>query len=520
MSTTPDTLIGKLEQAFVELDPTVQTALLAGAATAVGYKVYKVLAGPDYSGIPAVGASGALSSYADARAFEQHAKEIIQEGVEKYPGSVFRVPTMDGWMIVVSGHQLVDELRAAREDELSFREAVEEVIHMKYTMGTTMEHHSEHLKIVQSDVTRNIGHCFADIYDEVQAVFNDVITFEEGEEWCTVPGFMTTMAMVSRVSNRYFVGLPLCRDKDFIASNMQFAIDVFQAAMKIRKYPAWLRPLIGNYLAPYKNQRKYISGHIGAVVAQRIAEDDKYGKDREDRPVDLISWILNHTPTELRTVEDVVLRVMSFNFAAIHTSTNTFANVLFHLAAEPDKYLQPLRDEVEEVVAKHGWTKTAMREMYKLDSFLRESGRFNGLGCFSMTRKVVKKGGYTFSDGTKVPEGATVGVASHATHWREENYKDAHVFDGFRFSRMREADKTKYQMVNTDCEFLLFGHGYHACPGRFFAANELKAMLAHLVFYYDVQLEGSSRVKPENEWNTTSASPNRTAKVMFRKRQQ
>ena len=80
-----------------------------------------------YSGIPAVGASGALSSYADARAFEQHAKEIIQEGVEKYPGSVFRVPTMDGWMVVVSGHQLVDELRAAREDELSFREAVEEV---------------------------------------------------------------------------------------------------------------------------------------------------------------------------------------------------------------------------------------------------------------------------------------------------------------------------------------------------------------------------------------------------------
>ena len=61
--------------------------------------------------------------------------------------------------------------------------------------------------------------------------------------------------------------------------------------------------------------------------------------------------------------------------------SQTFANVLFHLAAEPDKYLQPLRDEVEEVVAKHGWTKTAMREMYKLDSFLRESGRYNGLGC-------------------------------------------------------------------------------------------------------------------------------------------
>ena len=145
MSIAPDTLLSELEHTLLKLYPSLQTALLASAATAVGYKFYKTLAGPNvrakgsqasavimlidrqYSGIPVVGASGALSSYAGARTFQQHAKEIIQEGVEKYPGSVFRVPTMDGWMVVVSGHQLVDELRAAREDELSFREAVEEV---------------------------------------------------------------------------------------------------------------------------------------------------------------------------------------------------------------------------------------------------------------------------------------------------------------------------------------------------------------------------------------------------------
>ncbi|KAL1744209.1 cytochrome P450 [Schizophyllum fasciatum] len=471
-----------------------------------------------YSGIPAVGSAGSLSSYAGAQHFQQHAKEMIQEGVDKYPGSVFRVPTMQGWQVVVSGHQLVDELRAAREDELSFRQAVEQLIHMKYTMGTTMEHHTSQLKIVQTDVTRNIAFRFPDVYDEVQAAFSDNITFKEGEEWCTVPAFMTTMNIIARVTNRYFVGLPLCRDKAFIMSNMRYAMDVIQTAMKIRNRPAWMRPLIGNWLAPYKNQNKYLSGHIGAVVAQRIADDDQFGTDRPDRPVDLISWILNHLPPQLRTVDEVVLRVMTFNFAAIHTSTNAWTQVLYHVAAQPE-YIAPLRAEVEEVVAQHGWTKTAMREMHKLDSFLRESGRYNGLGCFSVTRKVVKKGGYTFSNGTWVPEGATVGVASTATHWSEDNYENAHVFDGFRFSRMREANPTKYQMVNTDCEYLLFGHGHHACPGRFFAANELKAMLAHMVLHYDVQLEGGSRVKPESEWNTTASTPSRTAKVMFRKRQ-
>ncbi|KAL2286223.1 hypothetical protein FJTKL_07028 [Diaporthe vaccinii] len=33
-----------------------------------------------------------------------------------------------------------------------------------------------------------------------------------------------------------------------------------------------------------------------------------------------------------------------------------------------------------------------------------------------------------------------------------------------------------------------FGHGAHACPGRFFAANEVKIALAHLLMKYDWRL--------------------------------
>ena len=60
---------------------------------------------------------------------------------------------------------------------------------------------------------------------------------------------------------------------------------IFHNPQYIYQLTLYLPSLIGNYLAPYKNQRKYLSGHIGAVVARRIADDDKYGKDREDRPV-------------------------------------------------------------------------------------------------------------------------------------------------------------------------------------------------------------------------------------------
>ena len=55
-------------------------------------------------------------------------------------------------------------------------------------------------------------------------------------------------------------------------------------------------------------------------------------------------------------------------------------------------------------------------------------------------------------------------------------------------------------------------------PGRFFAANELKCMMAHVVEAYDVKLEDGGRI-PQPEVHTYNISPNRMAKVMFRRRQ-
>lgn len=41
--------------------------------------------------------------------------------------------------------------------------------------------------------------------------------------------------------------------------------------------------------------------------------------------------------------------------------------------------MQPLREEVETIIAKEGWTKAALMKMWKLDSFMKESQRFNGI---------------------------------------------------------------------------------------------------------------------------------------------
>lgn len=44
--------------------------------------------------------------------------------------------------------------------------------------------------------------------------------------------------------------------------------------------------------------------------------------------------------------------------------------------------MAPLREEIEAVVQAHGWSKVATDKMVKLDSFIKESLRYNNtVGC-------------------------------------------------------------------------------------------------------------------------------------------
>ena len=67
------------------------------------------------------------------------------------------------------------------------------------------------------------------------------------------------------------------------------------------------------------------------------------------------------------------------------TSTyQSLTNALYDLAAYPE-YVEPLREEIAPLVAAEGWTKAAFGKMWKVDSFLKESHRYNGMSiCASL----------------------------------------------------------------------------------------------------------------------------------------
>ena len=96
----------------------------------------------------------------------------------------------------------------------------------------------------------------------------------------------------------------------------------------------------------------------------------------------MISWILDEAigNPEYESLREITLRVLTLNFAAIHTSTTSTMAALYTLAAHPE-IAHSLREELLKMVQDHGWNKQTLDECELLDSFLKETQRHSGVSA-------------------------------------------------------------------------------------------------------------------------------------------
>ena len=104
----------------------------------------------------------------------------------------------------------------------------------------------------------------------------------------------------------------------------------------------------------------------------------------------------------------------------------------------------------------------------------------------------------TLSDGTVLPEGSTILIPDDHK-FNAKTYQDPRKFDVERFLKLRSrpGEENRHQFVTTSVEHMGFGHGAHACPGRFFASNEMKIALCFLLLKYEFRF-ASGRPGPKN----------------------
>lgn len=119
-----------------------------------------------------------------------------------------------------------------------------------------------------------------EIWDEVTCSLDDIFGTEESMGWKEICVFESMMHIIGRLSNRLFVGLPLCRNEEYLSGMRDFAQAIVPSSMLLRFVPTFLRPVLGPVFT-LPNRRAYwkTAKYTRPMIEERFANMERKRKD-------------------------------------------------------------------------------------------------------------------------------------------------------------------------------------------------------------------------------------------------
>ncbi|GAB0134067.1 hypothetical protein EsDP_00002452 [Epichloe bromicola] len=408
------------------------------------------------------------------------ARSLLQRAYKAFPGKSFRIMAEFAELIVLPA-KLANEIR--NDDRFDFSEFTRQATFPPDVLGLDPFQSNDRLlkAVVQQYLTKSLNRVTQPLNEETALAISDVLT--EAKDWHTVNLRDAVLRLIARVSSRIFLGEELCRNEKWLTVTSEYTLAAFDSAEKMRVYPRPIRGLISRFHPGCRRAASLIRDARAcmAPVLERRRREKASGNYVPYN--DVIEWFEMAANGQQY---DPVLVQLVLSAAAIHTSTDLLSQTIGDLAQNQD-FIDPLRKEIMQCLSDGGWKKTTLYQMKLLDSCVKESQRMKPISLLGMHRLVGAP--VTLSDGTFIPKGSLTAVSADRM-WDPSVYENPLQWDGARSfnKRKQEGHENAAQLVTTGPDHLAFGHGQHACPGRFFAASEIKMTLAHLLMKYDVRL--------------------------------
>ncbi|KAI0814385.1 cytochrome P450 [Xylaria sp. FL0064] len=486
-----------------------------------------------------------------------NADSLIKDSYCKFRDNVYQIRSTEGVRTIIPP-TLVGELKGLPEDTLSAKTAVSEAMLSEYT-HLSADAHSEVLTfLLKTKATHNLQRIVSTLKEEFQYILET--EFPACEDWTPfrIQPFM--VRAVSRLSGRAFVGSSLSRSEEWMGVSVNFAITAFIAVTKLQFFPPWMRPVAQYFVSELKTIRTDLAkaqAMLEPLIEERLGNTDASASEKPD---DFIQWLSDALPEEEKRNYFIQAKMqLLLSASSIHTTSNLTTDCIYDLAVHQEMQ-DILREEVIEVFeGEDAWErKDSIAKLKKMDSFIKESQRLSS-NITSFIRKVMKP--IDLSDGTHLPPGTSILTPLAGMSFDERYFPDPEIFDGLRFWKLRQQQQQQYptptrssspspssspsrpttppliksatatspspspstlnlnrhQFTSIGDTNQNFGLGKHACPGRFFAAQEIKLILSYLLLNYDIKLrDGEARPKPIVFMMTKS--PSQTAEVLFRQR--
>ncbi|KAL8868212.1 MAG: hypothetical protein Q9174_005138, partial [Haloplaca sp. 1 TL-2023] len=403
------------------------------------------------AGIPIVGLAGKGNINQARERFRHDSKRMLLEGYEKYKGNPFYVPTKRGERLMIPP-KYVEELKNAPASIADFPATFVEVINPRHpvvifsdldqmfegqitTIGTEQ---SLHPRIIKNQLNHHLPAVLPEVDDEVTTALELLLPDCNGTlaislrrldlltlcpDWTEVNIGDIMTRTVARASSRMFGGTTLSNHEDWTRTMIDFTNDSFLAAQRLKDFPYYTRPLCQYFIPAVKR----VFHHFG-LSEELIVPIINSRENVKGKPKDLLQWLSENAGDRSKeTISQISLHVA---FAAIHTSAIGVTHILFDLCAMPE-YIDPIREEVAAALESTDGlpSKKSFLKMPKLDSFMRESQRFNPLllsqshvlfharithSLFVVTFERLIRHDLTLTDGFTIPANTQIGVPAHA----------------------------------------------------------------------------------------------------------
>ncbi|RDB16772.1 Ent-kaurene oxidase [Hypsizygus marmoreus] len=486
-------------------------SILAALLAVIVLTYLRILRGISYTGgVPRVGPDGVLGYFLTALHYTFDAETIILKGRADFGNKPFVIPTLSGPVFLL-GPEYLGVVRSSSDDVFNEPVAVSEDLQLPFTMDVHQMENPYQASVLRTDVNRAIPAFIPEILEESTLAMNETLCSSSGDNSVTLPVFDTMTHLIARISNRVIFGIELCRNPHFLHAIVRFAETITLIAPFIRWSPRIIQSPVYITLSSLLGGKKEPLSFIVPYL-KKLKKELK--SKAQDEPL-IAEFLVRAAPPD-ESIGGIAMRLMNINFGSIHTSSIFITQALFELAQLPQQEIDDIREEVKAALeSEGGWTKTALLKFKKIDSALREVGRVYGLMHFALPR--VSMRGHDLPDGKRIPPGHRVAIDMKAVHFNPEIYIDPNRCDLFRFSKLRELEgnDSKYGFATVDSHYLPFGAGRHACAGRFFAAMELKIMLAHILLKYDLSFPPGISHRPANMQFNGAIIPDTKAQMVF-----
>nr|ACZ63276.1 cytochrome P450 monooxygenase [Fusarium kyushuense] len=417
-------------------------------------------------------------------------RQTIEEWFSKHPATPMRL-ICDLGEITILPPSMADSIK--KDSRLSFIKASNDsAFHISIPGFEPFREGGMHeaalvKNVVHGYLKKELNRVTLPLAQETYMAIEDYIG--SSKDWHKVPLRDTMLPLITRISSRVLLGEDLCRNEEWIRIASEYSVTSTDMAARLRRWPQYLRYIVSLLSPQCRVLRKQVSDSHAFIdpILQRRRSEEK-GTVYNDS----LEWF----EKTAKAPYDPADTQLFLTAVSIHTTVDLLCQALADICAHPE-IIGPLQDEIREVIKEEGWNTKALYKMKLHDSALKETQRLKPVQIASMVREALED--ITLEDGTFIPKGHQLAVSCH--NMRDEKiYPNPDQWDGYRFFREREqadaAREDKIQLSSTSVEHMGFGYGEHACPGRFFAAKEVKIVMMYLLLNYEWRIPEGTKPEP------------------------